>query len=104
MSVPRGTTPTFTLTLPQSFEGDLTTAKNVYATFQSGYKSVTKEGEDLEITTRSVSVFLSQEETLSFGVGEVEIQLNWTTATGKRFASDVTKYQITKQLLQRVVE
>ena len=104
MSVPRGTTPTFTLTFAQSSGVDLTEAVNVYVTFLSGHKTITKTGSDLTVGQRSIGVFLSQEDTLSFGVGDVQIQANWTTGDGKRIASEITRYPITGNLLPRVIE
>lgn len=101
MSVPIGTTPTFTLTFSE--EIDLTQASNVYVTFCSGTKMVTKTGDDLTIEQRSVGVMLSQEETLSF-IPNVAIQVNWTTPDGKRIASEVVNYKFDPQLLMKVIE
>lgn len=105
MSVPRGTTPTFTCTFKE--DGlDLTTAHNVYVTFKSAnaLNSLTKSGSSLVVEPKSIAVYLSQKETLGFGVGDVEIQANWTTASGDRAASDIVTYTISKQLLPKVVE
>lgn len=102
MSVPIGTTPTFTLTFSE--EIDLTQAANVYVTFQSGTQTVTKTGDALQIAERSIGVLLSQEDTLAFLAGPVSIQANWTTPDGKRLASEIVKYQFDKQLLMRVIE
>lgn len=103
MSIPRGTTPTFTLTFTE--QGlDLTAAANVYVTFTQGIKTITKTGADLEVGEKTIAVYLSQAETLMFSVGKVEIQANWTTQAGNRAASDIVEYDFTKQLLQRVVE
>lgn len=107
MSVPRGTTPTFTLTLPALSGVDLTNATSVYATFstsKSGGKVITKSGEDLDVQPLSVGVFLSQSETLSFSVGDIYIQLNWLSPDGKRYATDIATYKISEQLLQKVIE
>lgn len=103
MSVPIGTTPTFTLTFSEQSGVDLTQATNVYVTFCSGSKTVTKTGEDLTITEKSVSVTLSQEETLPM-LYTVNIQVNWTTPDGKRLASEVIKCEMSMQLLMAVVE
>lgn len=103
MSVPQYTTPTFTLTFSEQ-ELDLTEAKNVYVTFTSGEYELTKEDEDITVGEKSIEVYLSQEETGNFRRGEVEIQVNWTSPDGKRVASNVVTYPISKQLLKRVVE
>ena len=102
MSVPRGTTPTFILTFTGAI--DLTEAENVYVSFQSGQKLITKTGTDLDVQAKQISVYLSQQETLAFPVGDVKIQANWTTASGQRIASDVKTYAITEQLLQKVID
>ena len=104
MGVPRGTTPTFVLTFPEASGINLTLARNVYVTFCSGSKTLTKTGEDLELTETTISVFLNQAETLAFSDGLVKIQANWTMSDGSRAASEVVRYQLTEQLLQKVVE
>lgn len=103
MGVPRGTTPTFMLTFPEDSGIDLTEAVNVYVTFGFGKRTLTKSGDDLVVTERSIGVLLSQDETLAFPVGYVEIQANWSTENGGRFASEVVSYKITKQLLDDVI-
>jgi len=104
MSVARGVTPTFTLTFRDVSGLDFTAAKNVYVTFSSGKSTITKSGSDLVLTKNTIGVVLTQKDTLSFDVGDCEIQANWTTPENKRLASEVTKYKITKQLMDRVVE
>lgn len=102
MSIPQYTTPTFTLTFDE--QGlNLKEAAGVYVTFRSGANVVTKSGSSLDIGERSISVYLDQSETGKFKCGELEIQANWTGANGERSASEVEKYQITEQLLKRVI-
>ena len=101
MSIPRGTTPTFTLALQNV---DLTTAYHVYVTFSQDIRTITKTGDALEVRATEIDVYLNQRETLAFIPGYVEIQVNWTTAGGDRMASDVATYEFTKQLLSRVVD
>ena len=100
MSIPRGTTPIFTLTFT---DVDLTAAAHVYVTFKQGGRILTKSDADLTVTATSIEVPLSQEETLMFATGDVLIQANWTAA-GVRTASEITKYEFTKQLLAKVVD
>lgn len=102
MGVPQYTTPTFSLTFTQHGL-DLTQAQNVYVTFRSGMNVVTKSGEDLTIAEKQIDVRLSQTDTAKFKES-VEIQANWTTSDGGRFASEVVNYSITENLLKRVVE
>lgn len=101
MGVPRGTTPTLTLTFSDP-DLDLTTASDVYVTFRFGETPLTKTGEDLVITEKTIEVFLSQTETLAFPEGPVEVQANWMKG-GKRAASDVAQYFFTKQLLEQEI-
>lgn len=102
MGVPLFTTPTFTLTFSE--QGlDLTQAQNVYVTFNSGATWITKTGEDLTVNDKSIIVSLTQEETARFIMGVLKIQANWTQ-NGKRIASEIVGYDMTGQLLTRVVE
>ena len=102
MGVPQYTTPTFLLTFTE--QGlDLTQARNVYVTFRSGMNLVTKSGPALTVGEKQIGVLLGQEDTGKFK-NQVEIQANWTTSDGGRFASEVVNYTITEQLLKRVVE
>lgn len=101
MAVVRGTTPTFTLTFPETV--DLTEADNVYVTFTSGSNILTKTGNALDVSAHEVSVYLTQAETFGFDTGVVEIQVNWTLS-GNRLASEIKKYSISKQLLNEVLE
>lgn len=102
MSVARGTTPTFTLTFSDP-DLDLTEASNVYVTFSSKGSSFTKTGVALSVTAKSISVFLSQKETLSL-CGNVRIQANWLMPGGARMASDIVEYALSEQLLEKVIE
>ena len=86
----KGITPTITLTLPESV--DLDSAQNVYVTFKDHDKKMTKTGSDISVEDNVVSVYLNQEETLSFCPGAVWIQVNWTYSeegTIKRASSDI---------------
>ena len=100
MGVPQYTTPTFTLTFSEKTL-DLTQADHVYVTFKGNGFTLTKS-DDLVIEAKSIGVHLAQNETARFS-GTVEIQANWTIS-GNRIASEVTTINITKQLLQEVVE
>ena len=102
MGAARGTTPTFVLTFTEQTL-DLTTAANVYVTFSSGANVLTKTGEDLTVEAKQISIYLSQEETLAFA-DTVRIQANWTTPTGSRAASEIVTYNMSDQLLRKVVE
>lgn len=101
----RGTTPTFTLTLPDNISLD--EANNVYVTFAKQSRVITKSGDDLEINGNVVGVFLSQEETLKFPVGDVELQVNWTfieSGVTKRACTEIVRICVKQNLIQEVLE
>ena len=101
----RGTTPTFIFNTPV----DLTEATSVYVTFSEMDDDVilTKTSTDLDITSESVSVFLTQEETLSFPNGKVKVQLNWIYTEGarvKRACSNQKTIIASDNLIDEVIE
>ena len=98
----RGTTPTFKLTLNDQTV-DLTSAQNVYATFVQRDVTLTKKGADLTVAEKEVDVYLSQAETLMFGSGFLEIQLNWTYQDGERACSNIVRISIGDNLLPEVL-
>ena len=102
MAIPRGVTPTFTLTFTDE-NLDLTAADHVYVTFKGGV-TITKADSELTIAAKQIDVYLSQEETLAFKQRQVSIQVNWTYANGSRSASEVVGYSFSDNLLDKVVE
>ena len=98
----RGTTPTITLTIE---EFDLTALKSVYVTFSQSGKLITKKNGDegVEVTEHTLSILLSQEETLKFTPGIVEVQLRGLTESGVAFATDVSKTTVKEVLLKEVI-
>ena len=103
----RGTTPTLTLTIPDSTDLDLTQVEAVYVTLHKLEKTVTIRGDALTVEPHAVKLRLSQEESLSFFVGTVEVQLNWLYRAGDgalcRGATKVQTVNIDKQLLLEVI-
>lgn len=105
MGVPRGTTPTFTLTIDDETI-DLTQADAVYVTFSDANQTITKTGTDLTVAARQIDVSFTQEETLAFGSGKgaVDIQVNWTYPSGARCATNLVSYNLfTRQLINEVL-
>ena len=98
----RGTTPTITLTVN---EVDLTDLKSVYVTFCQSGKMLTKRkgDEGVEITEHTVSVLLSQEETLKFCPGTAEVQLRGLTNGDNAFATNVGRVTVKEVLLKEVI-
>lgn len=90
----RGSTPTNIFNL----NFDLTDA-TVYVTYsQKGKVIVEKTNQDLIITEDSVVVSLTQEDTLKFAVGDVEVQLRYVKSDGTADASNIMTVSATKIL------
>ena len=102
MSAPRGTTPTLVLTFTDD-NLDLTSATGVYVTFKYGPNDLTKTGEDLTVEAKKITVSFTQEETLAFPEGPMQIQANWTGADGFRAASEIQSFNWSRQLLPEVL-
>lgn len=99
----RGSTSATTLTVPESL--DLTAAKAVYVTFAQGSKLLTKKTGDpgLEIEAHVCRVRMTQQETLDFAVGPVEIQLRWLMPDGTADGTEVAKVYNKGVLLPEVI-
>ena len=98
----QATTPTFILTLPNSV--DLSQTENVYFTLRQNNVSIQKSTDDLVIEGQTVSVFLSQLDTLQLTAGTAQMQLNWTYNNGSRACSNIVSVNVTENLLKAVVE
>ena len=83
----RGTTPSHTFTT----DIDLSTAEVVYVTYKQGSKVILeKDNDGIEITEDSIEVDLSQEETLSFKMGQpVRVQIRARFPDGSAVASNI---------------
>lgn len=105
----RGTTPTFTLNMLDETL-DLRQAVNVYATFRQRETQLTKTDLDITVTQEAeylrntVLVYLTQEESLKFNAGSIEVQLNWTYADGSRACSNIVTIAVSNNLEGRVLE
>lgn len=102
----RGTTPTYILTFPKDI--DLTTMDDIIVTIanQDFGKLIEKQKAELEIDTTSISVYLTQEETLALPLGSLLIQVNMTFQEGsktKRVASEIVRVQSAKNLHEEVI-
>ena len=98
----QATTPTFILTLPDTV--DLSQAANIYFSLRQKNVLIEKAGDDLTVDGQTVSVYMSQAETLQLVSGAAQIQLNWTYANGSRACSNIVSVQVTENLLKEVVE
>ena len=98
----QATTPTFVLTLPDTV--DLSEAVNIYFSLKQGGVSIKKTGDEVVLGGQTVSVYLTQAETLRFKDGTAELQLNWTYANGARACSNIVSVPVGSNLLKEVVE
>ena len=77
---------------------DLTQA-TVYVSYsQNGQVIVEKTGNDLVVTENSITVQLTQEDTLKFATGNVEIQIRYVMTSGMADASNIMNIASTKIL------
>lgn len=103
MEIIQGVTPTFTFSIPSDCGIDLTECENVYVTFRQGNTAITKTGDDIFVSEEEVDVYLNQSETLQFGIGRVQVQLNWTYADGSRGATTKASIDWDSNLLKEVL-
>lgn len=95
----QATTPTFMLTLPEGL--DLSEATNIYFTLQQGNVDVRKD--NLTVTGQTISVYLTQAETLPFKAGIAKLQLNWIFADGSRACSNIVSIHVGDNLIDEVL-
>lgn len=90
----RGTTPTIVFNI--NSELDLSAMVQVWATFKSKTKEVTKDINDIEVDNdkKTVTVRLTQEETLQFHDNSVETQLRFLSNDGRAYASKSTRLKV----------
>lgn len=94
-----GSTPTYTFTLPFTVD-NIAEAK---VTFSQGGVSVSKKFKDCTAAGNTLTVRLSQEDTLSFCDGLVEMQIKVLTKGGEALVSDVMYDQAPKCLDKEVL-
>lgn len=79
----RGTTPTFVIHIT----GDTLNDATPYVTLKQGQTEVTRSGAELIVEqdekSCTVSITLTQEESLKFSRGNAEIQIRWVNADGQ---------------------
>lgn len=105
----RYTTPTLTLTISDEHI-DLNLASDVHVTIRQGAVCVDKNADEIQIEEngRTVSCWITQEESSHFQKGNARIQVNWiydsADGTQRRAATKEKQIQIDENLLQRVIE
>ena len=88
----RGTTPTHVF----ETDVDLSLAELIYVTYQQGQIVVEKTKEECDVTSNSVSVNLSQAETLLFRAGgfQARVQIRAKFPDGSALASNIIQVDI----------
>ena len=101
----QATTPTFVLTPKHNGTAvDLTGIENMYFSLKQGGYSLKKTGAALSIDGSTVSVYLTQAETVPIREGQCEIQLNWTYPNGARAGTVKKIVVVADNILKEVVE
>lgn len=96
----RGSTPTNTFDV----DIDLTNA-TVYVSYEQGGRVVLeKTGEDLTVTAESIVLHLTQEETLAFVPGKVNIQIRYVFPNGAADASNIINTTFERIIKDGVIE
>lgn len=97
----RGTTPTIQITVNGI---DLSDTHSVHVTIaQTGTKTKDFSGENIEIEGQVISVWLTQEQSLSLRTGMLELQVNGLDALGRRWASAIQTVNVNTQLYGEVI-
>lgn len=97
----QATTPTFILTLPDTV--DLTQANHIVWTLEQGKSKISKSDDDLTFDAHTVTVSLTQEETLRLAKGTAQMQLNWSYADGSRACSNIANVPVDPNLYKAVI-
>ena len=98
MTIIKGTTPTFTFTFT---DFDPTTAEKVIVSFSNGLE-ITES--DMDFTSTSISIWLSQEQTLQVIESSSTVQINFLFADGQRVATQPERIEWAKNLHDEVME
>ena len=96
----QGTTPTIQITINDI---DLNEMQNIYVVFEQNGYILKKESSDLEIEGNTISVSLSQEETLNFKEGTCNIQLRMITKGGVAIASPIKTTKVYRVLNKEAI-
>ena len=96
----RGTTPTHVFEV----DTDLRQATALYITYgQLGRTVIEKTLDDAEITEESVTVHLTQEDTIRFKNGDVRIQMRVKFGDGSAIASDIIDVPVQAILKEGII-
>lgn len=100
----QGTTPT----LPITVKGQNLVDMRVYVAFRCNGKVLEKTNEDMTITYDApdtiLAVRLTQQETLQFQVGWLDIDARWVGRNGDTWGTDVARIKVTESIIKRPLE
>lgn len=99
----RGTTPTITLTCEDL---NFTQMKSLYITFAQpgGWKKTVRESDSfIDIFEHELKIYLTQEDTLKFHNGVVQVQIRALTSDGIAVATDIASFDIGPILYDGVI-
>lgn len=105
----RGSTPAFTVNVSSidssvSVETIMSTVEDFFVTFeQEGVVEITKHGDDLTWGENSFSFYLTQEDTLSFEEGTVEIQIRVALPNDMAMGTDISADTVSRVLYEEVI-
>lgn len=95
-----GSTPTHRFEIPI----DLTKAEKVVVIYKQDNRIVRKTGEDLQIDAESITVKLSQKDTLAFDSGNgVKIQVRYRFGDGTADVSDILVIEVDEVLTREEI-
>jgi hypothetical protein len=100
----RGTTPTITLKVKTDFDFDY--IKEIWFTIASISKKVTKTKSQCYVDNdaKTISTILTQEETLIFSAGNVNVQARILTKDGQAFATPIKHLAMNSILTEGVID
>lgn len=102
----RGSTPTYVFRLAERFRSEinLLSANHVYVTFEQGKNELQKKDNQLELTADTITLSLTQTETLSFKKGTLSIEINITFNDGGRAISQTCEDMVVESVEDRELE
>lgn len=102
LTLGRGTTPQYVISIDNGI--DASTIQDAYITFaQARGESLTKHFPEVYIDDGKIVALLSQEETMLFKVGVVQMQVRFITSDNKAYKSDIFKLKVTPILYEEVI-
>ena len=98
----KSTTPTYILEFDSEFTFDAVIFWTV--ALKQGKTLLTIDDPQVDTENKTLTITLTQEQTLSFQVGEANIQVKGKFADGTVFASEIEKVPVNTVLDERIIE